>query len=51
MLAVVIGLPILMLVVGFTAGFVTFRRSLRWCPTCGATLCCPEYARHRMVVP
>ncbi len=29
-------------VVGFVCGLLTFRRSLRWCPTCGETLRCPR---------
>lgn len=32
------------LAVGFLAGLVTFKRSLRWCPGCGAVLRCPECA-------
>ncbi len=28
--------------VGFVAGLLTFKRSLRWCPVCGAVLRCPE---------
>lgn len=39
------------LVVGFLAGFVTFKRSLRWCPGCGAVLRCPECPRHRPPYP
>lgn len=39
---VAIGLTTLALVVGFAAGFITFRRSLRWCPACGAGLRCIE---------
>ncbi len=38
-------------VLGFGAGFLTFKRSTRWCPECGAVLRCPECAdrlpRHR----
>lgn len=30
------------LVIGFLAGLVTFKRSLRWCSGCGAVLRCPE---------
>ncbi|HZM25818.1 MAG TPA: hypothetical protein VFB89_00495, partial [Gemmatimonadales bacterium] len=33
--------------VGFVAGFVTFRRSLRWCVTCGAVLRCTECTQRR----
>ena len=29
-------------VFGFLVGLFTFRRSLRWCPGCGASLCCPQ---------
>ncbi len=29
---------------GFMAGLLTFKRSLRWCPVCGAVLRCPECA-------
>jgi hypothetical protein len=36
------GAVVAALVIGFLAGFVTFRRSLRWCPTCGAGLRCLE---------
>jgi hypothetical protein len=31
-------------VVGFLAGLLTFKRSLQWCPSCGAVLACPECA-------
>lgn len=27
---------------GWLAGLLTFRRSLRWCPSCGADLKCPR---------
>ncbi len=27
---------------GFGAGLLTFKRSLRWCPQCGKTLTCAE---------
>jgi hypothetical protein len=30
------------LLVGFLAGLLTFKRSLQWCPACGATLRCPD---------
>lgn len=30
------------LAAGWLAGLLTFRRSLRWCPTCGADLKCPR---------
>lgn len=30
------------LVLGFLAGLLTFKRSLQWCRTCGASLSCPE---------
>ena len=45
-----IGLTSLAMLVGFAAGFVTFKRSLRWCPDCGATLGCTECGRHRAVL-
>jgi hypothetical protein len=32
------------LFVGFVAGFVTYRKSCRWCGVCGATLRCPDCA-------
>jgi len=32
------------LIAGFVGGLVTFKRSLRWCPGCGATLRCLECA-------
>ena len=32
------------LMLGAVVGMVTFKRSLRWCPTCGAVLRCPECA-------
>jgi hypothetical protein len=32
------------LLVGFVAGFVTYRKSRRWCVVCGATLRCPDCA-------
>lgn len=32
------------LLVGFVAGFVTYRKSRRWCVACGATLSCPDCA-------
>ena len=32
----------LALVMGFGAGFLTFKRSLMWCPECGAILQCRE---------
>lgn len=35
------------LVLGFLTGLLTFKRSLRWCPVCGATLLCPDCARQR----
>jgi hypothetical protein len=28
-------------ILGFLAGFLTFRRSLQWCKACGWTLECP----------
>lgn len=30
--------------VGWIAGMVTFRRSLRWCGRCGRVLRCPDCA-------
>jgi len=36
------------LATGFAAGFVTFRRSQSWCPSCGAGLRCTECAHRRM---
>lgn len=30
------------LLLGFLAGFLTFKRSLRWCRECGAVLRCPD---------
>lgn len=30
------------LAMGFVAGLLTFRRSGRWCPTCGRTLHCQD---------
>jgi hypothetical protein len=47
MLPYVIGSVVLALVVGFAAGFVTFRRSLKWCPSCGAGLRCIECTSRR----
>jgi hypothetical protein len=32
------------LVVGFTAGFLTYPQSRRWCPECGVSLHCPQCA-------
>ncbi|HZN73664.1 MAG TPA: hypothetical protein VFC00_18495 [Micromonosporaceae bacterium] len=46
----VVGLVALALLIGFAAGFVTFRRSLRWCPACGAGLRCVECAGRRAVM-
>jgi hypothetical protein len=48
MLLYVIGSAVLALIIGFTAGFVTFRRSLQWCPVCGAGLCCVECTHRRI---
>ena len=28
-------------VLGFAAGLLTFKRSTRWCPSCGASMACP----------
>jgi hypothetical protein len=42
-----IGSAALALVIGYVAGFVTFRRSLRWCPICGAGMSCVECAGRR----
>jgi hypothetical protein len=39
------------LVVGFLAGFFTFKRSLRWCPRCGEVLRCPECPGRSLPVP
>jgi hypothetical protein len=30
---------------GFLAGFLTFKRSLRWCQVCGSYLQCPDCLR------
>ena len=38
------------LVVGFLAGFMTFKQSRRWCRTCGAVLRCPECPRRAVRV-
>lgn len=46
---VVVGLVVLTLFIGFVAGFTTFRRSLRWCATCGAGLRCIECTSRRAV--
>jgi NADH pyrophosphatase NudC (nudix superfamily) len=35
------------LIVGFAAGLLTFKRSSRWCPVCGATLRCLDCAQAR----
>jgi hypothetical protein len=35
------------LLVGFLAGLLTFKRSLRWCRTCGLVLRCPECGGRR----
>ncbi len=34
------------LAIGFLAGMVTFKRSLRWCPIDGSTLRCPACSGH-----
>lgn len=39
------------LVVGFLAGLLTFRVKQRWCPTCGATLACPDPTYHSNPAP
>jgi hypothetical protein len=47
------------LVLGFVAGLATFKRSLCWCPGCGAELTCPHRCgghpatqrRHRVGLP
>lgn len=31
-------------IVGFLAGFTTFKRSMRWCKACGAGLTCAHCA-------
>jgi hypothetical protein len=36
----VIGAVVVSLVTGWVVGMVTFKRSARWCPTCGAILGC-----------
>lgn len=43
---------IVVLPLGFLAGMLTFRRSQRWCPECGALLTCPDCAAvHRAIRP
>jgi hypothetical protein len=37
-----------LVLLGFVAGMVTFKRSLRWCPVCGATLSCRACASDRL---
>ena len=32
--------------IGFLAGLLTFRRTERWCPLCGAVTRCPECPGH-----
>jgi hypothetical protein len=49
-MGVLSGVAVVALVVGFLAGFVTFRRSLRWCPGCGAFLRCPDCPGGRLQV-
>jgi hypothetical protein len=39
------------LVVGFAAGFVTFKAKLRWCPGCGAFLRCPDCPERPLPLP
>lgn len=34
------------LVVSYLAGLLSFRVKQRWCPTCGATLTCPDPTYH-----
>lgn len=34
-----------MAVLGWLAGMLTFKRSLRWCSACGAGLKCPQCSR------
>lgn len=34
------------IVIGFLAGLLSFKIKRRWCPTCGATLTCPDAASH-----
>jgi hypothetical protein len=36
----IIGAVVLALIAGWVVGMVTFKRSARWCLTCGATLAC-----------
>ena len=45
MMAVLAPAVVAALVVGFLAGLLTFKRSLRWCPQCGETLRCPYCPR------
>jgi hypothetical protein len=34
------------LILGFAAGFLSFKTKDRWCPTCGGqTACCEAHAR------
>ncbi|MFI5494756.1 hypothetical protein [Actinoplanes sp. NPDC051859] len=37
-----LGAIIAALIVGFLAGLLSFKIKVRWCPTCGATLSCPD---------
>lgn len=32
---------------GFAAGLFTFKVKSRWCPECGASLCCPVCLGHQ----
>lgn len=32
--------------IGFLAGLLSFRAKQQWCPTCGATLTCPDPTYH-----
>jgi hypothetical protein len=51
-----IGMAVAALLLGFVAGLLTFKRSNRWCPTCGHPLICkancggrPDVSRPRDV--
>jgi predicted RNA-binding protein with PUA domain len=37
------------LLLGFLAGLLTFKRTLRWCRTCGLVLRCPECGGRRSI--
>jgi hypothetical protein len=42
----VIGGLVIAVLLGFGAGFMTHKRSDRWCPACGSTLRCTSCAGH-----